>query len=33
MDDDDLIELCDDICNGEPVSFWRWLLFGYWLFS
>jgi hypothetical protein len=29
--DDDLIELCEDLIDERPVSWWRFLLLFWWL--
>lgn len=32
MDDDDLLECCDDICEGRPIAWWK-ILFFFWVLS
>jgi hypothetical protein len=29
--DEDLVELCEDLIDERPVSWWRWLLLFWWI--
>lgn len=33
MDEDDLIECCEDLCDDKPVAWWKILLLAWFVFS